>query len=53
MERLRAQAEGLTPPQPPPDGWHEAQAAVEAARNGAIEAIDAVEAAMRDELANL
>jgi hypothetical protein len=37
----------------PPPGWMEAQAAVAEARDRAIEAIDAVEAAMRDELASL
>jgi hypothetical protein len=37
----------------PLPGWNEAQAAVAEARDRAIEAIDAVEAAMRDELASL
>ena len=36
-----------------PAGWNEAQAMVAEARDRAIEAIDAVEAAMRDELASL
>ena len=36
-----------------PDGWVEAQAAVEQARAKAFEAIDAVEQAMRDELDKL
>jgi hypothetical protein len=37
----------------PPDGWAEAKASVHKARDRAIDVIDAVEAAMRDELASL
>jgi hypothetical protein len=50
FERRRVETGELTLP---PAGWNEAQAAVAEARDRAIEAIDAVEAAMRDELASL
>jgi hypothetical protein len=50
FERRRVEAGELALP---PAGWLEAQAAVAQARDRAIEAIEVVEAAMRDELANL
>jgi hypothetical protein len=50
FERRRVETGELTLP---PAGWNEAQAAVAEARDRAIEAINAVEAAMRDELASL